>query len=335
MTAETERGLFTLKATTTVGVERGTFTAVISTGNVDRQKDIVDPDAMVKALQKWVQVGKKIPLDWNHGEGATDQIGHVDPASVKNVDGEVVVVGWIDQSTENGEHAWRLVKSGTLGFSFYGLIPRDSMVKRKGGGLHIRGDFDVAAVTATPTPVNNETRVLAWKALEQTDSGSAAAVVAVDGEVVVEPASVVVEEPPATEAELAKQEQEQRLGEATKDVPKGTPPAPDPVEELTKRVDELATQFEAFEDSFDEQLEGIKAAVEEPKRANTAGHDPLRKRSDQAALEIQSGGISLRKSPTQKPQEPVVQAAPEAELKKRFERQMLELLTGDVSHDTQ
>ena len=64
-----------LKAVTTVGTEAGVFTAVISTGAVDRQKDIVDPDRMVKALQKWVEVGKKIPLDWNHGEGAKDQIG--------------------------------------------------------------------------------------------------------------------------------------------------------------------------------------------------------------------------------------------------------------------
>lgn len=309
-------GLFTLKATTTVGTEQGTFEAVISTGAVDRDKDIVEPEAMVKALRKYVAVGKKVPLDWNHGKAAVDQIGHIDPASVKAVDREVVASGWIDRSTDAGAEAWRLVKSGTLGFSFYGLIPRSGVSKRAGGGLHVH-ELDVAAVTATPTPANNETRVLAWKS--------------VDGDALVpvieaaEPAPEVTVS--ASEAELAKQEQEQRLGEATKDVPKGTPVAPDPLETLSAQVATLTEQFAAFKDEVGKDLEDVKAAAEEPKRANTAGPDPLRKRSDQAVLEIQSDGISLRKSPTVR-QEPARESASEAELKARARREMLELLTG-------
>ncbi len=152
-----------LKAVTTAQDE-GVFEAVISSAAVDRERDIVEPAAMVKALRKWAQTGKLIPLAWHHSTDAKDQIGHVDPASVREVDGEVVVKGWIDQSTEVGAHAWRLVKSGTLGFSFGYLIPEGGSTQRKGGGLHIK-ELDVFEITATPTPANNDTRVLGWKAM--------------------------------------------------------------------------------------------------------------------------------------------------------------------------
>jgi hypothetical protein len=135
----------------------------------------------------------------------------------------------------------------------------------------------------------------------------------------------------ASEAELRKKEQELRLAEATKEVPDGTPPAPGSVEQLHAKVDDLSTEFETFKTELAKSLEGIKAAVEEPQGANTAKHDSLRQRSNQAVLEIESDGISLRKSPTIR-QEPADEAAPEAELKARSRREMLTLLTG-VSND--
>lgn len=267
-----------LKAATTIGTEQGAFTAVISTGAVDRQQDIVDPDRMVAALQKWVQVEKMIPLDWNHGEGATDQIGHVDPATAKNVNGEVVVDGWVDQSTENGEHAWRLVKSGTLGFSFYGLIPRDSVAKRKGGGVHIQGDFDVAAVTATPTPVNNQTRVLAWKALEPAELPEA-----------------VVE---------ALEELKDDLSDEAK------------VDLIRKAQEVLGVQHPQQTDATDK----------EPEQARSV--DPLRKRSEELALEVVSDGMSLRKTPPTTKVEPKPEPMDLRELKRRSHDLMLWQLSG-------
>jgi HK97 family phage prohead protease len=151
-----------LKATT-VATDQGTFEAVISTATIDREKDIVDPDGMVRALHKWMPTGKQIPLAWNHSTAAEDIIGTIDPASAKAVNGEVVVTGWIDQSTPRGAEAWRLVKTGVLGFSFGYLIPDGGAVKRAGGGNHIK-ELDVFEVTASPTPMNNDTRVLGWKA---------------------------------------------------------------------------------------------------------------------------------------------------------------------------
>lgn len=157
-----ERGHFILKAATAVRTEEGLFEAVISTASIDREKDIVDPEAMVRALRKWLAVDKLIPLAWNHSSKAEDQIGHIKPDSVKAVKDEVVAGGWIDQTTEVGGHAWRLVKSGTLGFSFGYMIVEAA--ERKGGGLHIT-ELDVFEVTATPTPMNGDTRVLGWKSV--------------------------------------------------------------------------------------------------------------------------------------------------------------------------
>ena len=64
-----------------------------------------------------------IPLHWNHSSEPEDIVGHVNPATVEAVDGEVVASGWVDQSTDRGAHVWRLAKAQTLGFSFGYLIP--------------------------------------------------------------------------------------------------------------------------------------------------------------------------------------------------------------------
>lgn len=151
----------TLKAVTTA-TDQGTFEAVISAESVDREKDIVDAPAMVEALRKW---NRPIPLSWDHSTDAKDIFGSIDPESVREVDGEVVVTGQVDLESEVGKEAWRSFKSRTIGFSFGYLIPE--------GGASIKGDtrhitaIDVFEVTATPTPMNNDTRVLSTKAMEE------------------------------------------------------------------------------------------------------------------------------------------------------------------------
>ncbi len=141
-------------------VDEGVFEAVISTTDVDLEKDIVDADAMVRAIRKWTKTGKRIPVAWGHlPDKPADIIGSVDPASARNDDGEVVVRGEIDQSVDAGAHAWRLAKSGVLGFSV-GFMAEET--KRKGGGLHLV-PTDVFEITATVVPANTSTRILALK----------------------------------------------------------------------------------------------------------------------------------------------------------------------------
>ena len=148
-----------LKATVTT-TDQGTFTAVISTAAADRENDVVIPGAMVESLQAW---NRPIPLDWNHSSDAEDIIGHITPAAVKAVGDEVVADGEVDLDTERGRHVWRLMKRRSIGFSFAYMII--DAVKRADGVREIR-KLDVFAVTATPTPMNNATRVLSTKAID-------------------------------------------------------------------------------------------------------------------------------------------------------------------------
>jgi HK97 family phage prohead protease len=150
----------TLKAVTTT-TDQGVFEAVISTEGIDREKDIVSANGMVAALGKW---NRPIPLAWNHRTDAADIFGHIDPASVKNVNGEVVATGQVDLTSDVGKEAWRSFKSRAIGFSFGYLII--AATERKGGGLNIN-ELDVFEITATPTPMNNETRVLGTKSVPE------------------------------------------------------------------------------------------------------------------------------------------------------------------------
>lgn len=161
-----------LKAVTTA-TDEGTFEAVISTASVDRDGDIVEPSGLVTALKKWATVGKLVPLAWSHAT-TTDAagkvhyviVGHIDPASARVVGREVVAKGWIDRDAQHGKEAWRLVKSGTLSFSYGYLVPEGGATKRQGvpRGDHIT-ELDVFEISIVPIgPANNETRVIGWKA---------------------------------------------------------------------------------------------------------------------------------------------------------------------------
>lgn len=152
-----------IKATATA-TEQGVFTAVISSSSVDLEGDVVNPQAMVAAFEKWASVDRKIPLTWNHSGAPEDIIGNVDPSTARVVGNEVHIDGWIDQGIERGAEAWRLAKSGTLGFSYGAMVPNDSFTKNEHGGMNIDG-LDIFEATATPTPMNKQTRVVSWKGI--------------------------------------------------------------------------------------------------------------------------------------------------------------------------
>lgn len=153
------RAHMTLKAVTTT-TDQGLFESVISTESVDREKDIVSAAGMVAALQKW---NRPIPLSWNHSTKAEDIFGNVDSQTARAVAREVVVNGQVDLGSAVGAEAWRSFKSRSVGFSFGYLILAST--KRAGGGRHI-SELDIFEITATPTPMNNDTRVLSTKGVE-------------------------------------------------------------------------------------------------------------------------------------------------------------------------
>ncbi len=283
----------TLKAVATQALDEGVFTAVISTESVDREKDVVSADAMVAALQKW---NRPIPLAWNHSTAAEDIIGSVDPTSAKAVGGEVVVAGEVDLESARGQEAWRSFKSRTLGFSFGYLVSKST--DRPGGGKAIT-ELDVFEVSATPTPMNNDTRVLSTKG---TPGGNTVVSVGTSTN-----GTFTLPSPPdeaaAAEAGLTAIEsllKAETLSQETKD-------------RLVAVAKAVAPAVEADEDK-------------EPIRARS--EDPLRKRSQELALEIQTSGLSLRKPEVVVPEPKPEPAFTEAELKRRSHDLMLEILTG-------
>lgn len=159
-----------LKAATSAVTDQGTFTAVISTATVDRDKDIVEPSAVVGSLQKWAALGKRVPLLWDHTKNV---VGHIDPSTARVEGTEVVADGYVDQAAKGsagenfGEQTWRLVKSGTLSFSFGFLFEPKADAEKLAGGRYRIKNLDVYEVSVIPVaPANNDTRVLSFKSAE-------------------------------------------------------------------------------------------------------------------------------------------------------------------------
>jgi HK97 family phage prohead protease len=151
----------TFKAAT-IAADLGEFEAIISTASVDRDGDVVDPAAMVRALHVWTETGKVIPLHWNHKSEPEDIVGYVNPDSAMQTGGEVSVTGRVDLDSPRGPEVWRLIKSGSIGFS-YGYLVSEAE-PRQGRGRNITA-MDIFEVSVTPAPANADTRVLSWKSL--------------------------------------------------------------------------------------------------------------------------------------------------------------------------
>ena len=228
-----------VKTAVAVQTDQGLFEAVISTASVDREKDIVEPQAMVDALKKWT---RPIPLAWNHSTKAEDIFGHIEPMTVRVADGEVVAQGQVDLDSKVGGEAWRSFKSRTIGFSFGYLILESA--KRKGGGRHITA-LDVFEVTATPTPMNNDTRVLSVKGLEDRVEQLEKRIKELEGSV------EGLEETSAAAADKSVDPLEQASRQAVRDIRldgiperKSPEPSPEPATDLPTEG-ELRAQFRA------------------------------------------------------------------------------------------
>jgi phage head maturation protease len=76
----------------------------------------------------------------------------------------LIVGGKVDLETDRGRQVWKLLKSGSLGFSF-GYLITDS-VDRPGGGREITG-LDLFEISATSVPMNSGTRVISTKSVAE------------------------------------------------------------------------------------------------------------------------------------------------------------------------
>lgn len=266
-----------LKAATTA-TDQGTFEAVISTATPDREGDIVEPSAIADALAKWAALDKLVPLAWFH----TDQvIGHIDAKSVRVEGDEVLANGWIDQNTTRGGEAWRLVKSGTLSFSYGYLLPQGGATKRADGqrGRHIK-TLDIFEISVVPVlPANNDTRVLSFKALAQDGVTEDHVKAALDGE-----GSELTQEVKERLAAMAQQILDNTTTKSV-DVTDKEPKSARSVDPLRKQARDLAR--EVLRGGVDPQPP--TKASEEPKPEPEMDPVALRKYSRDLMVQVLSG----------------------------------------------
>lgn len=147
----------TIKATTTpTDLEQGTFTALVSAWEADREGDTIAPTAFDKTIEAWMRSGKALPLLFEH---STTVVGAIDPHSMYADEKGLVVAGEVDRSTEKGQEVWGAIKLGVAGFSI-GYLGEGRA--RKGGGRELT-EIDLLEISWTSKPVHPATRALGWK----------------------------------------------------------------------------------------------------------------------------------------------------------------------------
>jgi HK97 family phage prohead protease len=147
----------TLKATATENdQELGTFTAIVSAWDADREQHVIERTAFDKTIAAWKASGKKLPLLFEH---STMVVGAIDPASMHPTDAGLVVSGEVDRTDAEGRLVWRSVKAGTAGFSI-GFMSKSK--PREGGGRTLT-EIDLLEISATSTPMHPSARVFDWK----------------------------------------------------------------------------------------------------------------------------------------------------------------------------
>jgi HK97 family phage prohead protease len=145
-----------IATTTETDTEQGTFSALVSAWDSDREQDTIARDAFNKTIEAWQQSGKNLPLLYQH---TTAVVGAVDPFSMHPSVSGLVVAGEVDRSVPEGQQVWRSIKANTAGFSI-GFAAESR--PRKGGGRELI-EIDLLEISWTPTPTNASTRALSWK----------------------------------------------------------------------------------------------------------------------------------------------------------------------------
>ncbi len=317
-----------LKAATTA-TDQGVFEAVISTATPDREKDIVEPTAMLDALTKWAAIGKLMPLAYSHRDPKTGHsvvVGHIDPASARIENDEVIAKGFVDQSTERGQETWRLIKSGTLSFSFGYLIPDGGAKKLSGGGLRIHA-IDLYEVSVVPVgPANNDTRVLSYKAMSDMAPADL-----LDG--MIQMAQAYIASPPDAEDADEMRSILDDIQELVADVDDAADTSEDASEGKTLR--RILREMKAvwtpayINDLLQRTLDAQKSVEVTDKETKSRSVDPLRAKADAVELEFTSGGESNRKPPAQKKDAPKPRPQVELDdLRRRMRDETLQALSG-------
>lgn len=89
--------------TTPIDQEQGLFKALVATWDKDREGDRIVRGAFGNSIDEWVDVGRAVPLHWNHQHD--EVIGEVDPRSMTELSEGLEVSGRLDWMTRSaGRH---------------------------------------------------------------------------------------------------------------------------------------------------------------------------------------------------------------------------------------
>jgi HK97 family phage prohead protease len=311
-------------ATVTATSDLGEFTAIAAAYTLDRDGDEIIFGAFGNSIKKWRQSGKRIPLHWNHSGEASDIIGSVDPAKLREVKGTgLEASGRLDlEESETAREAWRSMKDGRMSLSFGYLVVLQS--KRKDGVNELH-ELDLFEISIVPVPANPDTRVLSMKSAEDLRSESARierelndeSLPALSPEPVVEepePEPVVeLPAPVAKDAETLRRESERldrKLAEERiPDVPDPEPVVVEPEPATAKDIIALAAAL------ADDDKRAVKDAIVLPEPI-----DPETQRKESQRLEREIAEKQLPDVPEQ-PKAPEPDLAKELqEVKGRLEK---------------
>ena len=150
----------TIKAASAT-TDQGTFTAIAAAWSVDRERDQIQRGAFAKSIRSWQQSGKQLPLHWNHGGDASDLIGTVDPASMREAEEGLYVRGRLDlEESATAREAWRSMKANAVSLSF-GYMP--TKTRDRSDGVRELLEIDLFEISIVPHPANADTRFIDLK----------------------------------------------------------------------------------------------------------------------------------------------------------------------------
>lgn len=160
MPSESENKAFLVGAVKSVAVD--TFEGWASTASLDRQGDVVLPDAFTSSLKAFLDNG---PIYWNHAEmhdPLAKPIGRAIDAKIAR-DGLYMKAKWA--RTPEAEEVRGLVSDGIVKSLSIGFRPRES---RKGeGGANVITDLELLEVSVVAIPANPSAVITASKALDE------------------------------------------------------------------------------------------------------------------------------------------------------------------------
>lgn len=292
--------------------DAGTFEATVAVfNNVDKGGDRIIPGAFEKTLAKWNKSGDPIPVIFNHDWASPmAHIGVVEDA--KETASGLWVKGRLDvEDNEVARQVHRLMSRRSLKeFSFGYAVPTGGERRAKDGANELL-EIELAEVGPTLKGMNPSTELHAVK--------SALGV-------------------PIDQDELREQSRrlEQEVAEATLPEIKATEPAvvaDDSAVDLKNELQAVKDRLAALEAAFDDVKKKAEVTDKGPKAARSV--DPLRKRSEELALEIASVGLDLQPPAQVKQDERPEDHPSEEEIRRRSRDLMFEVLSTTTGVDSE